>query len=296
MEFLYSIIESFKDLTRKNISKLSIINGVFWAVVWFGIGILGWQYMVNFTNFMINLLPFKFVQNAGAEFIFMILWLQAVLISIGIFFTLFNNFLSKKIFTISIAFIFALFWVIVFFYYKNEILAYLQKLIKIFPFETIEEAVSVVLAIFIFYSFYIVSMYLGFLLFSEKYLLALIEEEYPYIEISSRFSKIRLFFILMRDFMIFLIALVVLYPLLFIPFLNIFIIIALWSYIIKNALFESVFSIVGKIEIDKKLLWGFSVVSVFLNFIPLVNMFAPALGVLSIYHYIMEKKADLLEK
>ncbi|ACM92344.1 putative membrane protein [Nautilia profundicola AmH] len=297
MEFLYSIIESFKDLTKKEISRLSLINGIFWAVVWMVLGMFLWDYMINFTNFMINLLPFKFVQNAGAEFIFMILWLQAVLISIGVFFTLFNNFLSKKIFSIVVAFLFAIFWLVIFMYYKEEILGYLEKLIKIFPFESIEEAVSTVLAVFIFYSFYIVSMYLSFLLLSEKVILKLIEEEYPFIEISSNFSKIKILYILLRDFVLFLIALVILYPLLFVPFLNIFIIVGLWAFIIKNALFETVFSIIGeKITINNKFIWGFSIISVFLNFIPLVNLFAPALGLLSVYHYIMEKKIDLLEK
>lgn len=295
MEFLYSIVESFQDLTRKDIRKISVINGVFWAVVWIVIGVLGWRYMIGLTSFLINLLPFKFVQNAGAEFIFMILWLQAVLVSIGIFFSLFNSFLSKKTFSVLIAFFFALFWSMVFFYYKNEILSYLERLIRIFPFESIEQAVSVVLAVFILYSFYIISMYLGFLLFSEKYILNLIKEEYAYIEINSNFSKIKIFSILLKDFFIFLILLCLLYPLLFVPFVNIVLIIALWAYVIKNALYESVISIVGKIDMDNKLIWAFSIVNVILNFIPMVNMFAPALGVLSIYHYIMEKKIDLLE-
>lgn len=295
MEFLYSVVESFKDLIREDVRKISIINGIFWALVWFVTGVLTWRYMINITGLLINLLPFKFVQNAGAEFIFMILWLQAVLISIGVFFTLFNSFLSKKIFSILIAFIFAVFWMIVFFYYKSEIINYLQKLIRIFPFESIEQAVSVVLAIFILYSFYIVSMYLGFLLLSEKYILNLIKEEYSYMEINSNFSRIKIFSILLKDFLIFLVALFLLYPLLFVPFVNIVLITVLWAYVIKNALYECVTSIVGKIDIDQKLIWGFAVVNVILNFIPLVNIFAPALAVLSLYHYIMEKKTDLLE-
>jgi hypothetical protein len=296
MEFIYSVIEAFKDLTRKDISRLSLINGIFWAAIWLILGIVLWRYMVGFTAFMINLLPFKFVQNAGAEFIFMILWLQAVLISIGVFFVLFNGLLSKKTFSVLIAFVLALFWFAVFLTYKSEIISYLERMIRIFPFESIEEAVSVVLAVFIFYSFYIVSMYLGFLIMSEKSVLNLIKEEYPYIEISGKVSKFKVFAVLLRDFTVFLAVLVVLYPLLFIPFLNIFVIVGLWAFVIKNALFETVDSIVGEVEINKNLLWGFAVVSVFLNFIPLVNLFAPALGVLSICRYIMEKKSDVLEK
>ena len=195
-------------------------------------------------------------------------------------------------FPILITFIIAIFWFVVFFLYQNTILSYLQKLIKIFPFESIEEAVSNVLAIFIFYSFYVASIYISFLTLSPKILEELQKEEYPSIEVDKKFSFFRLFFIMFRDLLFFMIALFVLYPLLFVPFVNVLIIISLWVLLIKSSVLEIVFMVFGEEKINKKAIITFSIASVILNFLPIVNLFAPAFGVLSVYHYIMEIKLD----
>jgi hypothetical protein len=295
MTFIYSVLEALKKLSNKEILKLSIYNGIFWAVFWIVIAVISWKYMFEFTSFMLNLLPFKFIQNAGAEFLYMISWLQIVLITIGVIFVLFNDFLKNKIYSIILVMFTAIFWLFVFLSYKNSIIGYLEKLIRIFPFESIEEAVSVVFAVFIYYSFFIVSMYLGFLLLSERFLLKIVEEDYPSLTIKSNFSKIKILKIIAKDFFVFLIALMVLYPLLFVPFFNLFVIVGLWAYVIKNAIFETIFSILGHEVINKKIEWGFAVISVFFNFIPLVNLFSPAFGLLSIYYYVIEKKYETLE-
>jgi len=289
MEALYSVIEAFEDLKNKEVIKLSIINGIFWAVVWSVLAFVFWPIILDISKFLINILPFKFIQNAGAEFVFMILWLEMVLVSIGIFFSLFNQILSKKFISIIIALVFAFFWLIVFFYFKNEIIGYVAKLIKIFPFETVEETVSVVLSIFIFYSLYIITLYLGFLLYSEKLLIKLIEYDYPSLDIESNFSKIELLKIVFKDFFIFVTLLLLLYPLLFIPIINLIFIVFLWSFAVKNALYNTAKSVIGNIKIKKNILWTFSIISIFFNFIPLVNIFAPSIGILSFYHYIIEK-------
>jgi len=292
MEFLYSISLVFNDIVDNKIKRLSIINGIFWAVVWGVLSLILWHPLVNLTTTMINLLPFKFLQNAGADFILMILWIQAVLITLGIFFSLFNQVLSKKIIPIFIALVVAILWFIVFFIYQDTIITYLQKLIKIFPFETIEEAVSIVFTIFILYSLYIASIYISFLFLSVKSLEELKEKEYPTLKTDKSFSIFKLAFIAIRDLVLFIIALFVLYPILFIPFVNIILILFLWGFLIKESLLQTVFMIFGEEKINNKEVWVFSILSVIFNFIPIVNLFAPAFGVLSMYHYVMEKKID----
>jgi len=292
MEFLYSMSQAFRDLGNDSIRKISIINGVVWGVIWILLGFLFYDSLLNFTKWMINLLPFTFVKSSGAEFILMITWLQVVLVSIGIFFSLFNQLISKKIIPILVSFIIAIIWFVVFFYYQSNILNYLQNLIRIFPFESIEEAVSNILAIFIFYSFYVASIYISFLFFSVKALEKLQKEEYPAIEVNKRFSFIKLSFIMLRDLILFIISFFVLYPLLFIPFINVIIITILWAFLIKSSILEIVFMVFGKEKVNNKTIWIFAISSVILNFVPIVNLFAPAFGVLSIYHYIMEIKLD----
>jgi len=292
MEFLYSIIEAFNDLSHSKIRKLSILNGIVWAVIWIVIGMLFYKPFLDLSKSMISFLPFTFIKNAGAQFIFMIAWLQTVLVTIGIFFSLFNQLLSKKMIPILASFVISIFWLIVFIIYQDSILSYLKNLIRIFPFETVEEAVSNVLAIFILYSFYVATLYISFLLLSSKILKEMQKEEYPTIKIDNNFSIFRLVFIMIRDLIFFIVGLFILYPLLFVPFVNIVIIIGLWILLVKSSLLELVFMLFGKEELNKKEIYTFSTASVILNFLPIVNLFAPAFGVLSIYHYVMEIKLD----
>ncbi|AZV46125.1 hypothetical protein C3L23_02205 [Nautilia sp. PV-1] len=292
MEFLYSLSLAFKSLLNKELTTVSVINGIFWAIVWFGLSFLLWDPFLIVTSVLINILPFKFLQVAGAEFILMIFWLQMILITLGVIFSLFNQLLSKKILPVFISLIVALFWSFVFMHYYDGMIEYIQHLIRIFPFTTIEKAVSVIFNIFVFYSFYIASLYLGFLFISIKKVNNIIKNEYPDIEIPHKFSRVKIFYILIRDLFFFLVLLFLTYPLLFIPVLNIFVIIFLWSFLIKNALSESVKMEFGCDFENKKLVWFYSIFSVLFNFIPVVNLFAPAIGILSFSYYCMEQKLD----
>ena len=292
MEFIYSIGEAFKDISNKDIRKLSILNGIGWAVIWIILGMIFYEPLLEFTKWMINLLPFTFVKSSGAEFILIIMWLQAVLITIGIVFSLFDQYIKNKFISPFVALMIAIVWFLFFFSYQSSFIFRLERLIRIFPFESIEEAVSNVLAIFIFYSFYVASIYLSFLFLSIKNLEKLQKEEYPNIDVKKQFSFLRLFLIMFRDLILFIVALFVLYPLLFVPFVNIIIIIVLWTILIKSSILEIVFMVFGKENINNKIIWSFSLSSVILNFVPIVNLFAPAFGLLSVYHYIMEKKLD----
>jgi hypothetical protein len=292
MEFLYSISEAFKDLANPKIKHLSIINGIVWAFVWGILGLIFYSDLFHFTTWIINLLPFTFIKVSGAEFILILIWLQAVLISVGIFFALFNQLLSKKFISLLVVLIIGVLWGLFFWSYESSFIFRLERLIRIFPFESIEVAVANVLVIFIFYSFYVASIYISFLVLSPKVLEELKDEQYPTIKTNKNFSILKLSFLMIRDLTIFIIALFILYPLLFVPFLNLVIIIALWVFLIKASILEIVFMIFGKEKVNNKDIYIFSLASVVLNFIPVVNLFAPAFGVLSIYHYVMEIKLD----
>jgi len=296
MEFLYSITEAFQDLSNNKIKKLSIINGIVWAFIWLVLGVVLYTPLLQFTKEMINLLPFTFVKVSGAEFILMIIWLQSVLVTIGIFFALFNQILSKRFLSLLIVLVIAVIWGMFFWTYQSSFIFRLERLLKIFPFESIEEAVANVLAVFIFYSFYVASIYLSFLALSPKILEELKQEQYPTIKTEKNFSIFKLSFLMIRDLLIFIIALFVLYPLLFVPFINLVVIIVLWMFLIKASILEIIFMVFGKEDINKKNIYIFSVASVLLNFVPIINLFAPAFGVLSVYHYIMELKVDKVDK
>jgi len=296
MEAVYSLLLALEDLKDSFIAKITFLNGLFWIVLWGVVAFFTWGYMLKFTSFMITLLPFKFVQSAGAEFVFMIAWLQVVLVTIGVVFSIFNQYVKNRFFTMGVTLISAVVWLFVFMSNKSSIIDYIQNMIKIFPFESIEEAVSNVLGVFIFYSLFIMSLYMGFLINAKKVISYFTKKDYPEFEIADTAFKFKTVVIILRDFTIFFIALILLYPLLFVPFLNLLLIMLLWAYIIKNALVNTVESVTGaKIE-NSKAVWFFVFMSVVLNFLPLINLYAPALGLLGLYHYVMEKKTDILEK
>jgi len=290
MEFIYAISLAFNDLKNLKLQKLSIFLGSLWAVFWIILAILLWQDGLKITNFLISLVPFTFLQKAGAQFIEMIILFQLVLASIGIIYSLFGKFLKNIYFSLSVVGVITLFWVSIFFIYHSEIILYIRNLLKIFPFASIEDVISNILLGFVFYSFYIASFYFSFIVLSIKILREIKENIYPASKINAHFNIAKIVFINIRDFIIFLIGVIILYPLMFIPFVNVLVIWFLWAFLIKESLIKSVFMIVGEEELNKKEIWAFCLLSVVFNFIPIVNFYAPAIGEFSIFHYIMEKR------
>ncbi|WP_024789380.1 MULTISPECIES: hypothetical protein [unclassified Lebetimonas] len=294
MEFLYSISEAFKDLKNTKMQKLSIVLGSVLAAFWIIMALWFWNRGLILTNFLISIMPFKFLQNAGSQFIIMIVWIQIILASLGIIYSLFGRFFKNIFSSIALVSIITFFWTFVFFVYHSAISGYVKNLLRIFPYQSIEEAVSNILLAFMFYSFYIAAFYFIFLIFSVKILEEIKEGQYPQVDTKKEFNLLKIIFINIRDFLIFLFGMIIFYPLMFVPFVNILIIVFLWAVLIKESLLQSVFMLFGKEEIDKKKIWAFCILSVILNFIPVLNFYAPAFGILSIFHYVMEKKEDRL--
>ncbi len=289
MEFIYSLNLALKDFTQSDIRKKSLINGIVWAVVWLVLSFILWDYVFVFTTKLINFLPFKFIQNTGVDFLLVILWIQLVLISLGAVFSLFNRLLSKRFLPIILSLVISIFWVVVFYFYKDSVVLYLHRLLKIFPFQTIEEAIAIILCFFVFYSLYVASVYVSFVFLISKNIEDLQQTQYPNVAIKKSFSFWKLFIVFARDLFLYFLLLLITYPLLFVPFLNILLVIGLWALLIKEVLLRSIFMLFGEVDIDRKTIWMFSIFSVIFNFVPIVNLFAPAFGVLSIYHYVLEK-------
>ena len=283
MEFLYSFTLALEKLKDSKLRLISVINGVFWGIFWIILGFILWEPLSKFTKTIIGILPFKFIQHAGAEFIAIIIWLQLILVTIGVFFSLFNNLIKRKYFSIIFSFIIALFWTFIFMFKYESIVNTLNYLIRYFPFDTIEDTVAFVMNIFLLYSFFIASIYSSFQIFSEKTVKKILQEEYPEIEIH-KINIFKLAYIIMRDMFIFVIAFSVFYIMLFIPLINLIIIALLWYLLIKNSLNQYVIMMIGESRENKLLIF----VNLILNFLPVVNIFAPAISILSCLFYSVE--------
>jgi hypothetical protein len=71
---------------------------------------------------------------------------------------------------------------------------------------------------------------------------------------------------------------------LFIPLINLIIIALLWYLLIKNSLNQYVIMMIGESRENKLLIF----VNLILNFLPVVNIFAPAISILSCLFYSVE--------
>jgi len=298
MELIYSITESFKDLGRWDIKKLSLINGIIWLLIWLVLGYELWNPMVNFTTHLLNIMPFSFIKYSGAFIIYTLLWIQAIFLTIGIMFSLFNELVEKELekthfhyVAITAGAFTIIFWSFIFWYYDETALAYIENLLKILPFSTIEQIMSIFVAGLIFYMLYSASISFTFLFFMVEKLDDLASEEYPEFR-ANEINIGSIMWIVFRDFMLFLIGTILLLPFMLIPFVNIILLVWLWAFMIKDSYYNFVTMMFGEIEIKKSELWGLSINSVILNFLPIINIFAPAFGVLNFYHYILEKKSD----
>ena len=298
MTFIYSILLSIKDLGKSEIKKLSIINGSFWLIVWLIVGFLTWDLMISFTSKLLNLFPFTFIQLSGTQILFTILYLQSIFVTIGILFSIFNEIIEKelekthfKYLGITIGAIIVGFWSYIFFSHKNSIEDYLFHILKILPFQTIEEIMSILLAILFFYLLFCVSISISFIYLFIPKLKELAKEEYPDIEIKEFDKKLHL--IVIRDLVIYIILAIILYPFMLIPWINILTLLFIWTYMIKDSYYHTV-KILFDINLEKKEIYLLSLISTILNFLPIINIFAPAFGILNFFHYGIEKKLDSL--
>ena len=287
MEFIYSLTLGFENL--KKFKNLALLNGVFWLLAWIGIGFVTWNDMTTFTARLLNFLPFSFIKSSGAFIIYSVLWLQAILVTIGIIFSLFNEFIKKNYFlTISIGGVVIAFWSGIFLFFEKEIVSYVEHLLTILPFNTIEELMSAFLAGLFYYMLFVATLSFSFFILSLKQLKNLAKEEYD-VEIKN-FAFANLSFIVVRDFLKFIVLVIIFYPMLLIPFLNFIFITWLFAYMVKDTLFHIV-SVFDK-KVSNKEIWTIAVLSTFLNFLPILNIFAPALGLLQSFYYTMEKEDE----
>ena len=294
MNILYSLILAIQNLSKNEIQKISIINGCFWAFFWGIVIFFTWHIMIVFTKELLLWFPFSFINYSGSYLIFTILWIQAILITFGIIFYIFNKFLEKYLayshyFTLIIGIIIVLFYTFLFLYNKHIFLLYISHFIKILPFQSIQELLSIFLALLFYYLLFSASMSLTFTFLGINILKNLALEEYPNLQ-TTNIKKVRILYYSLRDLFLFIIISLVCYPLFLIPWINIITMLFLWAYVIKETYYYSVKNLFNLDDLNKKEKYILALFSAILNFIPLINIYSPAFGLLLFYHYMVEKK------
>ena len=296
MNFLYSILLSIQDLSKNEIQRKSIINGAFWTVFWAIVTFFTWNNMIAFSQKLLLWFPFTFIKYSGAYLIFTILWIQSILVTLGIIFYIFNKFIEKYLqkthshyFTLIMGSVIVLFYTFLFFYYKDSFLLYISHFIKILPFQSLQELIAIFLAILFYYMLFSVSVSLTFTFIGANILKNLSFEEYPDISVT-KIKKSEILYYSLRDLSIFIIISLICYPLLLVPWINIITMLFLWTYVIKDSYYHTVKNLFNLDDLSKKEKYLLSFFSAILNFIPLINIYSPAFGLLVFYHYMIEKR------
>jgi uncharacterized protein involved in cysteine biosynthesis len=95
---------------------------------------------------------------------------------------------------------------------------------------------------------------------------------------------------------IFLVASIVSFPLLFVPVLNFIILVLLWIWLMKDTFSRDTASFVFADDYERRLqeykggLWAISFVGSLFNFIPIFNVFGPYFTESAMFYYLNEKR------
>ena len=301
-DFMDALLFSFKELLRQNTTKYAMGSGFVVTLVWILIGYALWPSLVGFTSSILSMLPFSMIQSNGAWMLSSFIWLQAVLITFALIFAFLGNLISQKVqnhhysaFALIIALGSALFWGVVWMSEGDVIYTQALKLFTWLPFETIEKALSYLIAFYILYTGIIITLIFVTSILSSSYFQSIKEEHFPYDTFYDDVESKTLLKTL-KDTAIFIGLSIVTLPLLFIPVLNFIILVVLWVWLMKDTLaYDTSSYVFGKDAEQKRqeykiATWGFAFMGSLFNFIPVFNVFGPYFTELALLYYYKEKR------
>jgi uncharacterized protein involved in cysteine biosynthesis len=129
-------------------------------------------------------------------------------------------------------------------------------------------------------------------IYSPKLLVKLAKKSYPNIE-ANDYSKIsKSIFYNIKATAIFIVGLILLLPVIFIPVLGQIVMLFLWSILLKEPTFYDVSSLFIENEksyIKGKSIWIVAICASLFNFIPIVNIFAPIFAQIMFMHWLLPR-------
>jgi len=292
-----AIIFGFKEILNWNTMKYTLISGFVVTTTWVIIGYLLWDNIVSIGSSILGLVPFNMIRSDGAWMLSTFVWLQVVLITFAVIYVFFGNVILNKIskekyasLSLVIGIGSAIFWATVWFIQGSYIHTQFIHLLTWLPFETVEKGIGYLFAVYVIYNSIVISMLFMINLFSEPLLKHIEAEVFKENEVKkdNLFNSIAF---TIKDIVKFIIFSILSFPLLFIPFVNFIVQIALWMWVTKDTLqYNSASLAFGKVEPEELKkhrisIWFISFITVLFNFIPIFNIFAPFFGEISMFHY-----------
>ena len=294
---IQSIFFGFGEILKWNTMKYALVIGIIVTTLWVSVGIMIWDSIMGLTSHVLGWIPFAMVRSNGASMLSAFIWLQLTLLTFALIFAFWGNFILRSVskekytsFYLWVAVGSALFWSIVWYFKGDYIYAQFLQLLTWLPFETIEKGISFLIGFYIIYNVIIVTMLFIASVFSEPLIVSVEKRHFNGDDVSRDqiFSSI---IYTIKDSLIFLLASLLAFPLLFIPVLNIFVQIVLWTWLVKDTVGHDALALTS-IKVKKEQLiehrmavWFISFVTVLFNFVPILNLFGPFFGEITMFHY-----------
>lgn len=295
------LIRSISDILKWNVLRYTLFIGIPLMAVWLWLSMEAWDYAVTITSMIISWIPFSIVKANGALFIIFFIWFIAVLVSFAAFTALIGPPLLRRlkertqyIYTFTMLLLLSTFWAFVILMKWNYIFGEIQRLLTLLPFQTVADASAWLLAFYFFYNAFILTLFFIISLFRKPYLETIRELDYPHIVIGSAEVSKKHHGRILIDSILFVLFSIIAFPILFIPIANVFMQLFLWTWLYRESYFLSTCNLYCTDE-DYQILrhhrftiWSIAALSSFLNFLPVINIFAPFFAQIMFFHWIME--------
>jgi len=305
-DFFDSVIFAYEEVAKPYLMRFIVAVGFGVFLFWGVLGYFFWDDIIALSSHLIEMVPFSFIRENSATFASGFIYMQLVLLTFAFFYMFVVNLYMQRLkdtfsglVSLTLVFGSAAFWGFVWFEKSAFIHEKLEKLFTWLPFETVEMTLAYLLGIYFIYNLIIVSMTLCASLLSRKYLYKVKEENFPYDTIYDNNEKIFLY--TLRDIGIYLVASLLVFPLLFVPVLNILSQIFLWIWLAKDTLFyDSATMLYNEVTKEQKkehqkAIWGIALLGSLFIFIPVVNIFGPFFSEVAMFHYLKTKRDTIYE-
>ena len=297
------LLKSIRDMLRWNVLRFALLLGLPLAALWVGVGYQTWDMLVALCAKVIGWIPFSVVKANGAMMILFFIWLIAVLVSFAALTALVGppilRYFKERtyyFYTFTALLGFSGFWAAAMFYKWDEIFPRVEKLLALLPFNTVAEASAGLLAFYLLYNLFILSLFFAVSLFRKRFLEPLREQYYPSVTLPQervgRFHGVRL----INDAFFFLVISLISAPVLFIPIANVIVQLFLWAWLYKESYFLSTCNLYcskadhENLTRHRAVIAAVAIMAAVLNFVPVVNIFTPFFAQLMFFHWIMEHR------
>ncbi|WP_200762676.1 EI24 domain-containing protein [Nitrosophilus alvini] len=218
----------------------------------------------------------------------------------------FKDFLSKWfwISTFVITAVPIILWGILFFFFSDSISLLISSVIGYIPFlesESVKDTLIFIIKILLYLQTVLITVIIFLAFATEKIVRILHKKYYQNISLAGFGSFLEMAKVNIKSIALFIFLAIILMPFLFVPGLNIFLQLFLWSILIKDPFLYDTASIAATKEEYEKMkkakieLLLLSVIAALFNFIPILNFFAPLFQIVIFSHYTFAKIKDFRE-